>query len=198
MVYTFQNRDKFRNVPEDILEDRRRKIHNVCDIAKLSFATWQREHVTHCSDICVHAAEQWDHRAAVCSELKEQSKMTPTRTPSSLVINLGFKDTAPRRSSSHLNGRRQNSPRPKKAQSLNWHNNSDLTVWNWRHRVLGIWFQSSGATIPGPCTMTTVKMRPPKRHSLSSSFSLKWKRQPSLALPSHQTSLPVIFTYFRK
>jgi hypothetical protein len=55
--------------------------------------------------------------------------------------------------------------------------------------------QSSGATIPGPCTVTK---RPLTRHLLWGSFWLQREWQSSSTLPTHQTSPSVSFSYFRK
>jgi histone-lysine N-methyltransferase SETMAR len=71
--------ENVEKVLEAILEDRRRTIHDVCDIFKLSYGTCQRILSDELKMRRIPAKfvprllrnDQMKHRVAVCSELKE-------------------------------------------------------------------------------------------------------------------------------
>jgi hypothetical protein len=118
------------------------------------------------------------------------------------VLNLGFTDTILRQSRNHHSGRRQIHRDPRKRDKFEtvsnhcWFlrffepegivyeefvppgqtvNETSIVMFShgWR-KTSGANVQSSGATIPGPYTITTHL---PTRHSLCGSFWLQRKRQ---------------------
>jgi hypothetical protein len=149
--------------------------------------------------------------------LRNRPKTTPTSSPPLLLMMiLEFTDTTLRGSSNHLSGRRQIHRDPRKQDKFKAMSNQCWFVfltlkascirnllhqdWPWLDTSIatfrGRWgkssgtnVQSSGTTIIGPCTMTMC----PATH-----LWLQQKQQSSPTLPTHQTSPPVIFSYFRK
>jgi hypothetical protein len=72
-------------VREVILENQRRKIHDVCDIVKLSYGMYQRIllqelnmwHTAAKFVTKILSNDQNEHHVAVCSKLKEQTENDP-------------------------------------------------------------------------------------------------------------------------
>ena len=79
-------------------------------------------------------------------------------------------------------------------QDRRWMENSIATFWGEWEKTFGANVQRSGATTPGPCIITTLRL---KHRSLGSFWFLR-RRQPSPTLPTRRTSPPVIFSYSRK
>jgi hypothetical protein len=107
-------------VPEAILEDRRRMIHDVCDV-KLSCGMFQQIlldelNMRRIAAKFVHrllSNDQKEHCFAICSELKKQTGNDP-KFISTIITGDEFMDTTLRRSSNHLSGRRQIHRDPRK------------------------------------------------------------------------------------
>jgi hypothetical protein len=105
------------------LKNQRRKIHDVCDIVKLSYGMYQQIlpqklnmwHNTVKFVIKLLSNGQKEHRVAVCFKPKEQTGNNPNFiSPSLLVMNFGFMDTTLRPSK----WKTPNSQQAKKARQL--------------------------------------------------------------------------------
>jgi hypothetical protein len=81
--------ENIRNVREAILADRRRTIHDVCDIVGLSYGTVQRILADNLNMRRISAKfvprllsdDQKAHRVSVCRELKQQDRDDPSFIP---------------------------------------------------------------------------------------------------------------------
>jgi hypothetical protein len=214
-------------VRQAVTRVRRRAIRDVCEI-KLSYGTclhilspWA-QHKKHCSNICAQAAEQWaegtpEHRVAVCSKLKEQTEKDFNFIS---TINTGDESWvygyAPDTKQQSSLWKTLNSQRHKKADIPNNVKSMSICFFDTKG-IVHMEFLPPPQTVKGelllrrseagernrtaqtssqvaPCTTTC----PPTRHSVCGSIWLQWKRQSALNLPTHQTSSPVIFSYFRK
>jgi hypothetical protein len=80
-------------------------------------------------------------------------------------------------------------------QDRRWMENSIATVWGDCGKTYGANFQSSGATTPGPCFMTTLRLT---CRSLYSSFWLLRIRQSSHHPPYSLGLVPCDFFLFQK
>ena len=125
------------------------------------------QHAAHCSKICAKAAEQWSkgtltHCIPVCNELDEQGKKDANFISTIITGDecrcLG---TTLRRNSGRLSGRLLFH------QDGRWMENSIATFWGDWGKTSGANVQTSGATTPGPCIMTTLRLT---RRLLCSSF----------------------------
>jgi hypothetical protein len=76
-----------------------------------------------------------------------------------------------------------------------WMENSFATFWGDWEKTFGANVQTSGATTPGPCIMTVLRLM---HRSWCSSFWLLRRWQSFPTLPTHQTSSPVIFSYSQR
>jgi len=75
-----------------------------------------------------------------------------------------------------------------------WMDNYISTFWGDWGKTSGANVQTNGATTPGPCIMTTLRLT---RRSFCGSFWLLRIRRSSPTLPTHRTSPHVIFSYSR-
>jgi histone-lysine N-methyltransferase SETMAR len=119
---TSTTRENIANVGEAILADRRQTIHDVCEIAGLSYGTVQRILAENLNMRLISARfvprplsdDQKDHRVSVCRELKQKARYDPNFI--SNIINgdetwvYGY-DSETKQQSSQW--KLPNSPRPK-------------------------------------------------------------------------------------
>ena len=176
------------------------------------------QHVAQGSKICAKADKQWSKsNTALLSALSSWNRLntTPPSSPtSSLVMNLGYD---PETKQQVTQRKTPTSPWPKKAQRVRsnvqsmlicffgtkascirnlFHQdrrlmeNSIMMFWGEWGKTSSANVRTSGATSPGPCTITMLRLMHP---TLCGSFWFLWTWPSSPTLPTHRTSPPLIF-----